>query len=319
MAKNQYTRIRDHYMRVLARYQEKDYEAAHELSLEGADLYPEGKNFLLHAAAYMAARMGDQQKTMAYLNEVLADGYWLSEAYLADEDFDSVRDTPEFQHFSEASLAAYHAAVKDIRPELHVVQPDEQSSRLLLALHGNGSNIADQLDNWRPAAGHGWWMAMPQSTEVAGLNFVGELGFNWNNYETACPEVVAHHAALVKGYGIDEVVLGGFSRGGEMAIQTAVMGAITSQGFVAVCPGGPLTMQPDNWQPVIAGNDVSSLRGVMILGGKDQRVPENKQVVEMLREAGAEVELEVYPDMGHEFPPDFGARLEGFLGFIAGA
>jgi predicted esterase len=153
---------------------------------------------------------------------------------------------------------------------------------------------------------------------VYGLDSEGALAFVWNDYTWAKREVGEHHAALTRAYPVDpeRIVLGGFSRGAEMAIQLALSGAVPAQGFIAVCPGGPNSITPELWEPIVAKAKGRNLRGYVIMGGQDRFVPGTEHLVKLLGEAGIQHEFEVHPDMGHDYPPDFKDRLGKMLAYV---
>jgi predicted esterase len=311
------------YARLNSLYDEGKYAEGLEAALQGRKDFPESANVLCHFGACLAARLGDADQAFKLLEEALAGGYWLTVNGWEDEDFESIRDLPAFERLRAASMARLEAAQADARPELLTVLPalGVGAMPLLLALHGNASSVRWHRAHWRGAAHAGWLVGMPQSSQAAGPDSEGAVTFVWNDVPLARREILDHYTALHKAYRLDRkrIVLGGFSRGAEMAIDLAVTGAVPVRGFVAVCPGGPLTLEPERWEPIIAEGEGRGLRGTVIMGGQDRRLaPGTERLVELLRGVGIPCKFEIHPDMGHDYPADFDARLGDHLAFALG-
>jgi predicted esterase len=112
-------------------------------------------------------------------------------------------------------------------------------------------------------------------------------------------------------------VTAGISKGGEVAIWSAMTGIIPACGFIAVAPGGPFINNLDHLRSLITPKKGSGLRGYLIVGDQDRWGYEGtKQLASVLKATGFECELEICPGLGHEFPDDFEQKLEWALKFI---
>jgi acetyl esterase/lipase len=183
-------------------------------------------------------------------------------------------------------------------------------------LHGNGSSVFWHTNHWQPAAAQGWLVALPQSSQLAGHDTIDQYAYSWDHEPTVDREIRDHYAALHGRFAGDRVVVAGFSRGAENAVRLALQGVIPARGFIAVCPGGPYSQEPELWDAVIKAGH--SVRGWIIMGGKDHFGEETNVLVDKLRAAGSVVEVSVYDDMGHDYPPDFQDRLPEMLRFVLG-
>jgi predicted esterase len=185
---------------------------------------------------------------------------------------------------------------------------------LLLAFHGNNRNAEGSVGFWRSAVSKGWLLALPQSSQVRGPD-----GYIWNDQDRAVREIQEHVAMLCGQYAIDpdRVVVAGFSLGGELAIWLAMSGTIQARGFIAVGPGGPYMNEPDKWVPLIEASQARGLRGYMIIGEQDVFCYEGTQALaSMLQSRDVPCELEVHPNLGHDFPHDFQQNLPRALEFV---
>jgi pimeloyl-ACP methyl ester carboxylesterase len=309
------------YAHLFRLYDEGRYAEGLEAIGKGRKDFPEADGVLCHFGACLAGKLGDAEQAAALLEAMLASGHWLPARAWDDADFDAVRGLPGFERARAASMERLKAAQDGARPELLTVLPaGDGPSPLLLALHGNNSSVRWHKAHWRGAALDGWLVGMPQSSQASGPDSEGAVTFIWDDAPTAQREVLAHFEALGRAYRVDErrIVLAGFSRGAEVAVELAVTGAIPVRGFIAVCPGGPLTMEPEGWEPIIAEGKGRDLRGTVIMGGKDRFGPGTERLVELLRGVGIPCEFDIHPEMGHDYPADFKARLGALLALALG-
>jgi pimeloyl-ACP methyl ester carboxylesterase len=135
----------------------------------------------------------------------------------------------------------------------------------------------------------------------------------WNDMETARQEIQHYAESIRRKYAVhpDQVVLGGHSMGGEVAIWLALTGAVEATGFIVIGPGGPLTDEPDSWGPVIEQARGRSLRGYVIVGEQDDLIAREEilALVDRLNEAGLSTEVEIIPGARHDFVSEYEAPL----------
>ncbi len=197
-------------------------------------------------------------------------------------------------------------------PILIAIRPGKRFSEpypLLLALHGNYRNARAAIEDWSPAISQGWLLALPQSSQVFGPD-----AFIWDNRDWAVREIRGHYQTMCEQYAVDRtrVVVAGFSAGGALALWLALSGALDVRGFVVVVPG----LSPeDNWAALLETSRARALRGYIITGEKDLGYAEAQALATLLRSHDIPCELEVHPDLGHDFPPDFSQSLTRALEF----
>ena len=215
-------------------YGEGAYAAAYDLATREMGRFPAwAQSSYYNWRMCAACLMGQPDLALRLLDEALAAGHWYDEAGLREDgDLAALQGHPEFERLVAVSLRRREQALVSARPEMNVYQPSgEPPYPLLLALHGNHSNLAESAGHWQAATEQGWLVAAPQSSQVMGAGT-----FGWNDREWAVREVGDHFAALRERYAIDvgRVVVAGFSMGGGLATWLALSGAIPTRGFVGV-------------------------------------------------------------------------------------
>lgn len=305
-----YSELRDAVFRL---YGEGRYVEALALIAREAPAYPDEMASTAYWRACLYAVTGRREEALRVIREVLDLGSFFGTHQLRDEaDFASLQRDPDFERLAAECARRQEAAQAKARPELLVVEPRTPPPwPLLLALHGAGSNAADSLDPWRPAIAAGWLLALPQSSQVWGSN-----GFVWNDRAWAAREIGEQFATLTSKYQVDRTVVGGFSNGGALAPWLVLTGSLPARGFVAVGPGA---RNPIDWPTLVAGCDRDDVRGVVIVGDGDAPSLEYTRALSGAMSArGLGCRVEIVPGLSHDYPADFGLRLDRALGFVAG-
>ena len=188
-------------------------------------------------------------------------------------------------------------------------------SPLLVAFHGNTRSIAQEIDTYRPINATGWMVAMPQSAQPWGM----EGDFVWGDWETTTRQVERDWKLIQAQYQFDvaQVDTGGLSKGAEVALWAAMSGTIPACGAILLAPGGPLINDPARLLPFINVQAERNLRFYLIVGDADSVCFEpTKSLAQFFDTQGIPHILEIIPDVGHGFPPDFESYLKRALQFI---
>ncbi len=302
-------------------YQNSEYAQALDLVAREASRFPTEAWRVAYWRICLASLLGEVALALQLLEEALAAGLWYAEAQLReDPDLQPLQGLPEFEQLVEVCRKRQAEAQAQAAPALITLQPEDQCQAslqpcpLLLALHGNYRTAEDSVGFWRSAVSNGWLLALPQSSQVRRPD-----GYAWNDRDWAVREIKEHYAALCEQYAVDpeRVVVAGFSLGGELAIWLAMSGTIEARGFIAVGPGGPYMREPGKWVPLIEVSQGRGLRGYMVVGEQDIFCYEGTQALAaLLKSRDIPCELEVHPNLGHDFPPEFQQSLTRALEFI---
>jgi len=293
-------------------------KAAFDLVTEAASQFPEQANLLYNWRYCAAALLDKPDLALQIFQEGLDAGFWWGKDVLInDDDLKSLLELPEFKRLVEASEAhrqAAQAATKSLALTLPLPIDATGPLPLLLALHGNNSNAQNSATFWESAVRQGWLTVLLQSSQIFGPD-----AFVWNDLDLGAQEIEAHYQELSEKQGFDpaQVVVGGFSKGGEMALWLALKEIIPLAGFIAVNPGGPFIQDIENWQPLLESRKtLADLRGFLVAGEHDANLEQIKALCEMLVSQGLACELLVAPGIAHDFPADFNQVLAKALEFI---
>ncbi len=265
-----------------------------------------------------AARMGDAQRAIGFLQEALGRGVWYGEELVRKTpSWQTLQDRPDFEQLAEIFLARERAAYAE--PLLTVERPatanEERRLPTFLALHGNADSATEAIACWRPVVSSGWLLAAPQSSQMAASDLHG-----WFDVPAAILEVSAQYEVLARSCTLDaeHLVLAGFSMGGELALRLILEGVIPARGFLLLAPAGMLNGPRDAWDTLIKAATVHRVRGY-ILCGADDGIVRHEDVLALshsLTENGIPCGVEMIAGLGHEYPPDASLLLRRALQFI---
>lgn len=292
-------------------------QKAYDLLTEAALHFPEQAAITYNWRYCAAALMNKTELALELIQESLDAGFcWRAEYLTSDDDLKSLQELSEFKRLVEVSEEKYQAAQAASKPlALELPLPSSTGPLpLLLPLHGNNSNAQRSVEYWQNAATEGWRTVLLQSSQI-----FGPEAYVWDDLELGAQEIEAHYQNLIKSSppANGTVVVGGFSKGGEMAIWLALKEVIPLAGFIAVNPGGPLINQPDTWTPLIESCDsLGQMRAMLLAGENDLNLTSIKTLHKMLTAHSLDCQLIVAPDIGHDFPAGFDQILAETLDYI---
>ncbi|HEX9988856.1 MAG TPA: dienelactone hydrolase family protein [Chloroflexia bacterium] len=299
-------------------YRNQQYAEALDVLTREGDRFPEDAPMVLYLRSCMAVRVGQPDMALDLMEESLDKGYWYGEEVMRQSpSFQSLQGLPRFERMVEICKDRHAAGAN---PVLFTFEPEEgcppeKPCPLLIALHGNGSHAQPSIQAWRSIVSDGWMLAAPQSSQAVGVR-----AFMWDNQEIALAEIKEHYSQLCAQYTIDtgNVVIAGFSMGGETALRASLSGTIPVRGFILLGPGGPTINTPDAWLPLIEEAKARNLRGYILLGEQDDSIPQDeiRTLAGLLNDNGIPCELEMVPGIAHEYPRDFAPYAARALAFV---
>ena len=304
----------DFAKQVFQLYEAGEYAQAYDFTTQEAGNFPGEVGHTDFWRACLAALLGRTETALQILKDWVAAGYWVAERRMRDEpDLESLNGLPVYEAIVAICRERHKEAEAQGAPKLITLLPDQQAQSypLLIAMHGNNGNAHGSVSYWHPVVARGWILAVPQSSQI----FMPDA-YVWNDRERATREIQSHYASLIHEYPINigRVIIGGFSMGAGLSIRFSMNGTIPACGFIAM---GPYIPDVDTLEPFLAASKDRGLRGVILVGDQDKHCYDTSlKVAEMLNAHDIPCKLEVYPAMGHEFPPDFPQKLEEAIAFI---
>jgi len=277
--------------------------------------FPYGKAALYYSWICAATKLGQFEKAIQILKQLIDEGDWYSENILTQSpSLKPLQDIPEFK---DQLLRSNKISIPALKEDLNVtVIPEEFKPPypLMLALHADSGVIEEEIKFWKPMTDKGYILGMPRSTNVY---WSGKDSSYWPDHETAAKQIKSYLEKIKEGYSIkiDQTVVGGLSSGAELAIWLALSKTIPVRKFIAVSPGGQWMNEVERYQSLIDDNSPHELSGI-IIQGKEDKVASHENIrtfVKMLTDAGIPCQLYEPPNVGHWYPQDFTNKLSYFL------
>ncbi len=307
MASNAFQGIADEMARL---YMAGQYAAALQFVEQNADHFPEQAARTTFWRMCLLSLCGRAQEVIDLFRRSLDVGLWWAESQFLDPDLDAVRGLAEFQSLANESNRKCLEAQDQIEPARTLLTPAETSHPLplLIALHGRSGDRNSNLEHWEVARQRGWLVLSPQSRQML---FPG--GSCWDDGEQGLADILFHMEQVKAEYEIDpsRIVAAGFSQGSGMAVYAALSGRLGARGFIGV---GTFIADPDSLLPL--AQTPPSVRGYFVTGEKDHTLDSARAVQRILQDAHIPFGEEVFPDLGHAFPPDFESTFDHALKFI---
>lgn len=294
------------------------------LAMEIAERFPEqaAESSYLLACAYN--RAGHDEQALRALEGALDRGScWNHSLLLWSPSLKPLQNTPRFSRIVDRSKRMMEELEAGTRVGATVFPPQAVETALapplLLSLHG-GADIPGEHDGyWAAAAGLGVMVAIAQSSQRRSSDTFWWGGppepFDRERSErdvrAAYDEVRATNA-----FNRARVALGGFSQGAVLAVTLALQNRpFPIHGFACVGPGfEPL----EPLMRLMESAGARGLRGWILAGETERGLGLVTRLSDALNTHGVPCQLEVVPGIGHEFPDDFGARLQSGLHFLFG-
>jgi poly(3-hydroxybutyrate) depolymerase len=228
--------------------------------------------------------------------------------------YDTVRGSDRFESLLARNNRVRAAACSENEPDYEVVLPESYSPAgsypLVMIIHGGNQSIVKAMGRWDSSAiGDDLLIAYLQSSRQADTkSYRWDLnGTDIYSAPTAQSEVLGLYEEIVGKYAVDteQVILAGFSQGGNLSLTMASEGTIPARGFIAGCPAIRAPVSPET----AAAAAARGVRGTIFVGANDWTADAVQTSVTHFEEAGLSIRHLVMQDKGHEFPDDFDVVL----------
>lgn len=294
----------------------EEYERGLQISLDAIKQFPERPTLTHSWALDCLLSLGKKRKAIEVLEHGLHHGAWWSPK-LFKTDWKGLEDQPGFHEILEVLRRRFAEETAVSKAELIVRTPEKYSLEkdypLLLILHGAYSNNENSQHAWmsilkkRPIL-----LAFLQSSQI-----MSSEHFVWDNEDRALRDVKSALSIVLRNYRINssKVILGGVSRGAEIALLSLFSGSTRTDGFISVIPSVGAFMKRfiEKASPMKKKDFV---RGFIITGEKDPRHPNTKIVYKFLKEQGIACQFYPVSETGHTIPENFDMILNRAINFV---
>lgn len=298
-------------------YQQQKYEEGIRILKAALDEYPDHLMANTYNLALLHMQLSQFEQGAQALLLGIERGIFYSKYAFDGELWAPLRESDAFKKFEERNEARRSEAQKNAKPERVVLEPKEFSSSikypLFIALHGGGGNIAEFKENWTSLRLTEKFITVYlQSSQVVAMD-----GFSWSeDIELTKKEIGAAYREVIQDYAVDtdNVLIGGFSSGGEAALEVVLNDTVPVRGFIVLCPPRPSGFSGEN----IKNAKIRGIRGALLTTEMDLRLPEQQKMAETLKAADLPLQFVVSPDIGHWFPDDMDKKIDAAIEFILG-
>jgi predicted esterase len=297
-------------------YNQKKYGEAAAILKEALGRFPQQFFANSYNLALMYGHLGEYEKGTEVLSKCLKQGLWFGKyAFINKELWGPYKTLESFQAFLEENEILWKEAQKNAKPDLLVMTPEAYDSAreypLFIALHGGNSNIANFKRSWNSERmKKEFIVAYVQSSQIISMN-----GFNWTeDIELSKKEIVDAYENTIQKYPVieDKVIIGGFSSGGVASLEIVLHNMISVAGFIALCPAKTESFTPER----VREAKERGVKGIILTTEMDPRLPDQREMNEILETENFPSEFIVTPDIGHWFPDDLDKKIDTAIAFI---
>ncbi len=311
-----YTRLLN---RTLEIYIKGDYLEAYNFITENYKDIEKGNLAQIYNFRYsIANEAGLEELALQLMREAIVEkGFWYKCKYLTeDEDLKSLNKYKEFGELLVICKKREAEAKKNEKPNLKIIVPDKMNEQyahpLIIALHGDQENIEITEDYWSSCVDKNYILALPQSSQIQFSE-----GYEWKDIEKGSRELKEHYESILEKHNIDStnIIIGGFSAGGRVALYSILKDIIQVKGFILVAPWLP---EIDEWAPLLDKIRDKEIKGYVVCGDKDDDCYEcTKRFIDLLSSKKISHELKIFKGLNHDYPDNFDGILLDTIEFIS--
>ena len=247
---------------------------------------------------------------------IVEKGFWYKYNYLIeDEDLKSLNKYKEFNALLDICKKRELEAKRDEKPDLKIIVPNKINEQykypLIVALHGDQENIEITEDYWSSCVDKNYIVALPRSSQIQFSE-----GYEWKDIEKGSRELMKHYDKILEKYNIDtdNIIIGGFSAGGRVALYSILKDIIQVKGFILVAPWLP---EIDEWVLSLYKIKEKGMKGYVVCGDKDDDCYEcTRRFIDLLSSKKISYELKIFKGLDHDYPVNFDEILLNAIEFI---
>ncbi len=299
--------------KIFSAYLKKNYEDGLELSLQLLHSFPEVPEKTYFFTACFYALLEERKKALKYLEEGFSHGAWWPSFYLNNErDLEDLKADKKFIELGKKGDVKFEEEKKKARPQLLIRTPANYEKtnayHCLLVLHWAAGNNFETESFWKDILTYrdDLFLAYLQSSQVWGRNM-----HVWNDKRRALLEIRHALEYLQQHHPFQKTILGGASQGANVALLAVATKMVKSNGLILVVPAFQTRKQIDEF---LAGAfEVDSVATLIIAGKKDPLYQGALELTKKFQDEKIPLTFRPYPDLGHNYPPDFITIVNDFL------
>lgn len=180
---------------------------------------------------------------------------------------------------------------------------------LIMVFHGGFGSHMSMYEFWTSPRMQSEYIVVYLQGTVPGGTFIRR--FDPDNY---IMQVQNAFTQIKQKYPVDttKIVLCGPSAGGLVSVNLAIQNAIPAKGMILAFPVKPRALDSNNVKDMVR----RGVRGAIIAGENDWALKGQKEMGVMFDKYGLEHRFLVFPEVGHDIPPEFGKHIDRSLDFI---
>lgn len=296
-------------------FQQQKYEEAALVLETHLQRFPDNVHANSYNLGLMYVMLEDYGKSIEFLEYGLDHGIWFGKYDFFADVWKPLKEAEGFVDFIEKNNIKWEAAQKESRPKLEVKVPEnyspERSYPLFIALHGGNENLEAFIPVWAsPLLRNEYIVAYPQSSQLVSMN-----GYSWSeDIALTKAEIDEAYAEVKTRFPVDEknVVIGGFSSGGQAALVAVIENVVPVSGFVVLCPPRPAGFDRE----AVARAKERGIRGTLLTTEMDPRIKDQEAMREIMTSVGLPLEFIVTPNTGHWYPENLAEKIDAALRHI---
>jgi len=265
----------------------------------------------------IANKAGLEELALKIMNEAIIEkGFWYQYKYLIeDEDLKSLNKYNEFGELLDICKKRESEAKRNEKPDLKIIVPDKMNEQhkhsLIIALHGDQLNIEITEDYWSSCIHKNYLLALPQSSQIQFSD-----AYEWKDIEKGSRELKEHYNNILEKYNInsDNIIVGGFSAGGRVALYSILKSMIQVKGFILIAPWLP---EIDEWTYLLDKIKENDIKGYVVCGDRDDDCYEcTRRFTDLLDSKKIPYELNIFKGLDHDYPDNYAKILINAIEFI---
>ena len=304
--------------RTLEIYMKGDYLGAYNFITENYNGIKGNLAQIYNFRYSIANEVGLEKLALQLMREAIVEkGFWYQYNYLIeDEDLKSLNKYKEFAELLDICKKRELEAKRNEKPNLKIIVPDKMNEQykhsMIIALHGDQENIEITEGYWSSCIHKNYLLALPQSSQIQFSE-----GYEWKDIEKGLRELKEHYENILEKNNIDSdnIIIGGFSAGGRVALYSILKDIIKVKGFILVAPWLP---EIDEWAPLLDKIRDKEIKGYVVCGDKDDDCYEcTRRFTDLLNSKKISYELKIFKGLDHDYPDNFNKILLKAIEFIS--